>query len=178
MLESVLSPPSFPRRRESKLCQRLSAIFLGALLPGVARRLLTFLASPRKVSKRRRPQSCRPDEETVGVLCATRISGAAAELVARIGKNTNGSVCARHSDSPRRRLPAASPLLDGNNGDPGNALSMSPRRRPRPNLTLLNLDPRRRGDGTSLGCDHRKGQGPHESRRAAQQTRGKSARTV
>ena len=32
----------------------------GGALPGVARRLLTFLASPRKVSKRRRPQESSP----------------------------------------------------------------------------------------------------------------------
>ena len=40
--------------------------------PGVARRLLTFFASPKKVSKERRPQVRRPDGSAVGVPCATR----------------------------------------------------------------------------------------------------------
>ncbi|MFJ7565694.1 hypothetical protein ACIQW9_01885 [Herminiimonas sp. NPDC097707] len=35
-------------------------VFFDTQLPGVARRLLTFLASPRKVSKRRRPHSRCP----------------------------------------------------------------------------------------------------------------------
>ena len=57
---------SFPRRRESREASLKFAdsefcfFFDDAQLPGVARRLLTFLASPRKVSKRRRPRSRWP----------------------------------------------------------------------------------------------------------------------
>ena len=40
-------------------------------MPGVARRLLTFLASPRKVSKRRRPEVRRPGK-SAGVPSVTR----------------------------------------------------------------------------------------------------------
>ncbi len=75
----------------------LSLFVWRRLLPGVARRLLTFLASPRRVSKRRRPQVRRPS----GSLRCSRVK-AAAELVARMSCSTNGFVCARHSNSPRR----------------------------------------------------------------------------
>ena len=59
-------------------------------MPGVARRQLTFLASPRKVSQRRRPQSRRP----CGLPSATRNdrplrnSGSLVQIA-------KGSVCAR-----------------------------------------------------------------------------------
>ncbi len=114
MLElGILQMPSFPRRRESKFRKDVPDFCLRRLMPGVARRLLTFLASPRKVSKRRRPQVRRP-AKTPGSLRCSRVK-AAAELVARIGLITNGLVCARHSDSPRRlplhSLRCSAPLM-------------------------------------------------------------------
>ncbi|CAL61176.1 hypothetical protein HEAR0994 [Herminiimonas arsenicoxydans] len=51
-------------------------------LPGVARRLLTFLASPRKVSKRRRPHSRCPSGSR---LCRAK-NGKRAELASLAGR--------------------------------------------------------------------------------------------
>ena len=55
--------------------KRVWTSFCGGEKPGVARRQLTFLASPRKVSQRRRPQVRRPDGKAVGVPCAAHKRG-------------------------------------------------------------------------------------------------------
>ncbi len=64
-------------------------------LPGVARRLGTFFCfAKRKYPKKRRPRFAAPYG---GSLCCSQAK-AAPELVARMGFDTNGSVCARHSN--------------------------------------------------------------------------------
>ena len=68
--------PASPQTRApsvSRKCYRVP--FSWDWKPGVARRQLTFLASPRKVSQRRRPQVRRPDDEAVGVPFGIRCIG-------------------------------------------------------------------------------------------------------
>ena len=48
------------RGRNSDALQKAAGCIVWRCVPGVARRQLTFLASPRKVSQRRRPQVRRP----------------------------------------------------------------------------------------------------------------------
>ena len=116
-----------------------------AVLPGVARRQVTFLASPRKVTKRRRPEVRRPGK-SAGVPCVTRNDGP----LRNSGSNSYraiGYVCARSqtvlADYPRRfwfgrRVPRdAKPLP--NLGDSHRGLSVSRR------LQLLTVIPAQAG---------------------------------
>ena len=76
-------------------CQR-------ATKPGVARRLVTFFASPKKVTKERRPQSRRPDDEPVGVPCATRERRRLRNSRLEDALSPGVAIGARRSNSPRR----------------------------------------------------------------------------
>ena len=115
-----------------------------AVSAGVARRQVTFLASPRKVTKRRRPEVHRPGK-SAGVPCVTRIDGPLRNSGSN-GYRARGHVCARPqtvlADIPRRfwfgrRVPRdAKPLpnLSDSNRDPvvsrpASHFSSFPRRR-------------------------------------------------
>ena len=116
-----------------------------AVSAGVARRQVTFLASPRKVTKRRRPEVHRPGK-SAGVPCVTRIDGPLRNSGSN-GYRARGHVCARPqtvlADIPRRfwfgrRVPRdAKPLP--NLGDSHRGLSVSRR------LQLLTVIPAQSG---------------------------------
>ena len=78
----------------------LTSSFCRAWEPGVARRLLTFLASPRKVSKRRRPEVRRPAKARGTLRYSKR--QAAAELGLEWLPRKRFRLCSP-SDSPRGR---------------------------------------------------------------------------
>ena len=78
--------------------------------PGVARRLLTFLASPRKVSKRRRPQVRRPSGS---LRCSQTRAAAELGLVEELTPAVWFVLALRQSS---RKAPAFAPLLSSSHG--------------------------------------------------------------
>ena len=74
--------------------------------PGVARQLVTFFAPPKKVTKKRRPQSPRPGDEAAGVPCASRSSGplgnSPLESLVRLGRTMVLAAQTSLAEFPRR----------------------------------------------------------------------------
>ena len=99
-------------------------------MPGVARRLLTFFASPKKVSKERRPQVRRPAKAPGSLRCSQTRAAAELGLVALSSKRF--SLCSP-SDSPRglppRLLRCSAPLMGTlcRNATTGEKIALSPR---------------------------------------------------
>ena len=134
--------------------------------PGVARRLLTFLASPRKVSKRRRPEVRRP-AKTRGTLRYSK-QQAAAELglVDMLAQMVVTALALKQSS---RNAPVVSALLGDSHRGPLDSSRLSPKQ------ITTSVKPRRHQLTVSPLTMR---PGPHVRSRAAEQTRGMSARTV
>ena len=114
-------------------------------MPVVARRQVTFFASPKKVTKERRPEVRRPAKARGSLRYSKRQAAAELGLVVVSRKRCCAVLALRQSS---RNAPVVSALLGDSHRDLGDLSPLSPRRRPGSKLTLFCLGPGLRRDDT------------------------------